>query len=155
MKVLILHVTVAALLPLTLAAGSSVAETALVPMPPASIAAMSHAAVERPYTYTLRNPEQQAAYNAWKLSLVAVAASQALDAVSSYGLRELNPVLADGSGRFGMRATGIKVSATAAILAAQYWLLKTHPNKARKMALLNLVGAGVTSAFAAHNFSIR
>ena len=155
MKVLILPVTLAALLPLMFAAESPAAETSLVPMPPTSIAALSQAAVERPYTYTLRTPEQQAAYNAWKLSLVAVAASQALDAVSSYGLRELNPVLADGSGRFGMKATGVKLSTTAAIVAVQYWILKSHPGKARRMALLNLVGAGVTSGFAAHNFSIR
>src|SRR5437016_1229316 len=123
MKVLTLITLSAAIMPLTLAAESASAETSLVPLPETSIAALSRSAVERPVTYTLRTPEQQAAYNAWKRSLIAVASSQALDVVSSYGMREMNPLLADGSGRFGMKAAGIKVSTTAAILAAQYWMV--------------------------------
>ncbi len=135
------------------------ADTTLVPMPETSVAALSRAALlsagERPHTYTLRTPEQQAAYNAWKISLLAVASSQALDVVSSYGMREVNPLLADATGRFGMKATGIKLGTTAGILAAQYWMVNRRPNRARRMALLNFTGAALTSAFAAHNFSIR
>src|SRR5258707_7551789 len=104
MKVLTLPITIAAvLMPLALrAADMSVAEASLVPMPETSVAALSRAAVERPRTYYLRTPDQQAGYNAWKRSLVVVAASQALDVASSYGMREVNPLLADGSGRFAM-----------------------------------------------------
>src|SRR5437016_4603175 len=147
MKVLTLITLSAAMLPLTLAAEPAASETFLIPMPETSIAGLSRAAVERPYTYTLRTPEQQAAYNAWKISLLAVASSQALDVVSSYGMREMNPLLADGTGRFGMKATGIKLSTTAAILAAQYWMVNRRPSRARRMALLNFAGAALTSAF--------
>jgi len=127
------------------------ADTSLIPAPE-SFAAIS---VGHPHTYTLRTPQQQAAYNAWKYSVVAVAASQALDVASSWSMREVNPLLANSEGRFGMKAAGIKFGTTGAILAAQYWVLKTHPNKARKMAVLNWAGTALTSALAAHNFSIR
>ena len=124
-------------------------------MPETSLPALTRTATERPPTYYLRTPEQQAAYNAWKRSVAIVAASQVLDVTSSYGMRELNPLLADSSQRFGMKAAGIKLGASAAILAAQYWMVKTHPGKARRMTILNYAGAALTSAFAAHNFSIR
>jgi hypothetical protein len=150
-----LALQIALLLPGALAAEPSAAEAALVPLPPTSMAALSQGALERPHSYTLRTPEQQAAYTAWKWSLVAVASSQALDIVSSYNMREVNPLLQDGSGRFGMKATSIKLSVTAAVLAGQYWMLNRHPARARKMALLNFAAAALTSAFAAHNFSIR
>ena len=127
------------------------AETSLIPAPE-SFAAIS---VERPQTYTLRTPQEQKAYNAWKYSVAAVAVSQALDVTSSWSMREVNPLLANGEGRFGMKAAGIKLGTTGAILAAQYWVLKTHPGRARRIAVLNWAGTALTSAFAAHNFSIR
>src|SRR6266852_2158509 len=119
MQVLNLKISfVLAVLPWTFATNVSAAETSattsLVPMPETSIAAASRAAVERPHTYYLRTPEQQAAYGAWKRSVIAMASSQALDVVSSYGMREMNPLLADGTGRFGMKGAGIKLGATAA-----------------------------------------
>ena len=40
----------------------------------------------------------------WAISLAPLLGSEALDSASSYGLRELNPVLAQQDGRFGMKA---------------------------------------------------
>src|ERR1700676_884249 len=54
-------------------------------------------------------------YRRWKISLAPVLASQAVDVASSYGMRELNTVLAGPDGRFGARAAGIKLSATAGL----------------------------------------
>ncbi len=38
------------------------------------------------------------ATRSWKISLIPLVASQGLDASSSWGMRELNPVLADRNG---------------------------------------------------------
>jgi hypothetical protein len=94
-------------------------------------------------------------YQAWKLSLAPVAASQVFDAASSHGMRELNPLLASQDGRFGMQAAGIKFGATAAILGLEYWLVKKHPGSARILSKLNWTSAAVTTGFAFHNFAIR
>jgi len=91
----------------------------------------------------------------WKWSLATVLASQALDAASSYGMRELNPVLASSDGRFGMQSTAIKLGVTGALLGVEYWIVKVHPRSARVFTKLNWAAAGVTFGVAAHNYSIR
>jgi hypothetical protein len=141
--------------PCILASDLAAPAQAAVPLPETSLAKMSQAAFERPHTYYLRTAQQQAAYNAWKISAVAVASSQVLDVASSYHMREMNPLLANSTGQFGARAAGIKLGVTSAILAAQYWRLRTHPERARRMTILNWAAAALTTSFAAHNFAIR
>ena len=92
---------------------------------------------------------------AWKRSLLAVAASQALDVASSYGLRELNPLLASSDGRFGGKAMSIKLGATGAIVALEYVLVKKYPKSARIFSKLNWASSVVTTGFAIHNYAIR
>ena len=91
----------------------------------------------------------------WKLSLIPLIASQTLDVTSSYGLRELNPLLASSNGQFGAKAAGIKIGATAGIVALEYLIVKAHPGARNIFSKLNWSGAVVTSAFAVHNYSIR
>jgi uncharacterized iron-regulated membrane protein len=61
----------------------------------------------------------RASFKTWKLSLAPVFASQTLDVASSYGMRELNPMLAGPDGRFGAQGAGIKLGATAAIVGVE------------------------------------
>ncbi len=82
-------------------------------------------------------------------------ASAALDVCSSYGMRELNPVLAGSDGRFGMQSTSIKLGVTGALLGAEYLIVRTHPGSARVFTKLNWAAAAVTFGVAAHNYSIR
>src|SRR5579863_3178650 len=91
----------------------------------------------------------------WKWSIAPVLASQALDATSSWGLRELNPVLSGSDGRFGMQSTAIKLGVTGALLGVEYLLVKAHPASARVFTKLNWAAAGVTFGVAAHNYAIR
>src|SRR5262249_20024560 len=84
---------------LLLAAASVRAET-LIPPPSQSIESMAH-------------------LGAWKRSLMPFAASQALDVASSWGMRERNPLLAGGDGRFGAKAAGVKIGAAAAIVGVE------------------------------------
>jgi hypothetical protein len=102
-----------------------------------------------------RRTADQAAYRAWKFSLAPVIASQVLDVVSSYGMRELNPMLAGPDGRFGARGTGIKLGANAAILGIEYLIVRKHPRAARMFSRTNWSVSIVTTGFAAHNFAIR
>jgi hypothetical protein len=102
-----------------------------------------------------RRAAQQASYRTWKISLAPVVASQALDVASSYGMRELNPVLAGPDGRFGARGAGIKLSATAGLLGIEYLIVRKYPRSASVFSKINWSASAMTTGFAAHNFSIR
>jgi len=95
------------------------------------------------------------AQKAWKRSLLPLMASQSLDAVSSYGMRELNPVLADSHGAFGMRATTMKFGVVGAFVGVEYLIARKHPGAARVFSKLNWTAAGITTGVAVHNFAIR
>ncbi len=91
----------------------------------------------------------------WAISLAPLFASQALDAASSYGMRELNPVLAGSNGGFGMKATGIKFGVVGALVGAEYFIVKKHSTAAKFFTILNWVTAGATTGLAVHNFGLR
>ena len=93
--------------------------------------------------------------SAWKRSLIPLVASQGLDAASSWGMRELNPLLADPNGAFGGKAVMVKFGATAALIGIEYLLVKKFPRSARVFSKMNWAGAVVTTGLAVHNYSIR
>lgn len=82
-------------------------------------------------------------------------AAQGLDIASSYGMRELNPLLAGPDGRFGAKATGIKVGTAAAVVGIEWLIVKKWPGAARAFSKLNWGSAALTGAVAAHNYSIK
>lgn len=91
----------------------------------------------------------------WKISLAPLVASQALDVASSYGMRELNPVLAGEDGRFGAKAAAMKLGLTGALMGVEYLIVKAHPGAAKVFTKINWSGAALTTGFAAHNFAIK
>lgn len=99
--------------------------------------------------------QRAAALRTWKHSLVPLAASQALDIASSYGMRELNPMLAGSDGRFGMKATTIKIGTAAAAVGVEYLIVKKWPSSARTLAKLNWASSILTGSFAVHNYAIK
>jgi hypothetical protein len=100
--------------------------------------------------------EQTAAtMRSWKRSLIPMVATQGLDIVSSYGMRELNPLLAGDDGRFGGKAAGIKIGTTAAVVGIEYLIVKKWPGAARMFSKLNWGSSALTGAIAAHNFAIK
>lgn len=107
------------------------------------------------YTHPQIKTERRPVPASWKWSLAPLAASQALDATSSYGMRELNPALASADGRFGAKAVALKLSVTGALVGVEYLVVKIHPGAARFFTSINWSGAALTTGFAAHNFSIR
>lgn len=102
-----------------------------------------------------RSARDERAVQAWKRSLIPVVASQGLDVASSWGMRELNPMLAGSSGRFGGRAVAIKGGAVAGIVGLEYLIVKKWPGAARVLSKLNWSSSVLTSAFAVHNFAIK
>jgi len=91
----------------------------------------------------------------WAISLAPLFASQALDAASSYGMRELNPVLAGSNGGFGMKATTIKFGVIGALAGAEYLIVRKHPASAKLFTIVNWVTAGGTTGLAVHNFGLH
>lgn len=98
---------------------------------------------------------QRSAMKAWEISLVPLVSSQALDAASSYGMRELNPLLASSNGGFETKATSIKLGFTAAIVGVEYLLVRKYPRSTRVISKLNWTSGIVTTGFAVHNFAIK
>jgi hypothetical protein len=91
----------------------------------------------------------------WAISLAPLFASQALDAASSYGMRELNPLLAGSNGGFGMKATTIKFGVIGALAGAEYLIVRKHPASAKFFTIVNWVTAGGTTGVAVHNFGLH
>lgn len=91
----------------------------------------------------------------WKLSLIPLAGSQVLDVSSSWGMRELNPVLAGNDGRFGAQAAAVKLGVAGAFVGVQYLVVRKFPRTSRVFSKINWAGAALTSSFAVHNYAIR
>ena len=96
-----------------------------------------------------------AALKSWKISLVPLIGSQALDTASSYGMRELNPLLAGPNGGFETKAVSIKLGVTAAVVGVEYLIVRRFPRSARTISKLNWTTGIVTTGFAVHNYAIK
>lgn len=104
---------------------------------------------------SVEDSAQAAALKSWKVSLIPLVAGQGLDAASSYGMRELNPLLASSNGGFEMKATSIKLGATAAAVGIESLIVRKYPRSARILSKLNWATGIVTSGFAVHNYAIK
>jgi hypothetical protein len=104
---------------------------------------------------SIEDTTRTAAFRAWKISLVPFVASQALDVFSSYGMRELNPLLASANGGFEMKGAAIKLGVIGAVAGAEYLIVRKYPRSARVISRLNWTTGIVTTGFAVHNFAIK
>lgn len=91
----------------------------------------------------------------WAISLVPLLASEGLDAASSYGMRELNPLLAGSDGGFGTKATAIKFGVIGTLAGAEYLVIRSHPASAKFFTIVNWVTAGATTGLAVHNYRLH
>lgn len=90
----------------------------------------------------------------WAISLAPLLVSESLDAASSYGLRELNPMLAQPDGRFGMKAAGIKFGVVGGLIGVEYLLVRKYPRSAKFFTVINWTTAGATTGLAIHNYTL-
>ncbi len=89
----------------------------------------------------------------WKYSAVAMVAATSLDAASSYGLYERNPVLRSPGATFGARGSLIKLGIAGASLGLQY-AFRHHPGALKRAAVLNFIQAGVYAGAGAYNLGV-
>lgn len=89
----------------------------------------------------------------WIVSSLALLAATSLDAGSSWGKYEANPLLRSSDGRFGARGVSIKFAMAGAALAPQFLLHRNH-TATRLFTVVNFAQAGMYSGIAIHNFGI-
>lgn len=119
------------------------------------MSAAASCASDLPMIPAAREPVAKSALRAWKISLAPLIASQTLDATSSYGMRELNPLLASANGGFEMKATTIKLGVTGALVGVEYLIVRKYPRSAQVISKLNWTTGIVTTGFAVHNYAIK
>ena len=120
------------------------------------MSALAVCASELPVAHeSIDDTARAAAFRAWKISLAPLVASQALDVSSSYGMRELNPLLASANGGFEMKGAAIKLGVTGAVVGAEYLIVRKYPRSARVISRLNWTSGIVTTGFAIHNYAIK
>ena len=107
-------------------------------------------------------PSSAASSKSWKkrwiLTAVALTAAHVLDAHSSRGRLEANPLLRGPQQRFSMgKAVVVKSAAAGGLLLAQAILSRKLPRRRlyKPFTYMNLVAGGVTTATATRNYIVR
>ena len=90
----------------------------------------------------------------WIVSMFAAATASGLDAATSWGKTEGNPLLASSNRTFGPKGVSIKAGILTAVLLPQI-LLRKHDDLKGIFTMGNLVDAAIFSGTAVHNLGIR
>ena len=90
----------------------------------------------------------------WKISIATMLASTVLDAGSSMGKHEANPLLRSSDGTFGSKGIAIKASLAGLTLAPQIGLRKRHDLR-KAFTIANFIDTGIFTAVSAHNMGIK
>ena len=87
----------------------------------------------------------------WSISVGFVIGTSALDAISSRGMVEQNPLM--GRGPFGARQEAMKGATVGALIAGEYLFLRKHPSMTKAATAANWVYGGTTMILGpAHNW---
>ena len=94
--------------------------------------------------------------NLWRVSVVALAAANVMDADSSWGKHELNPNLSGNNGRFGRDGALLKLGIVGGMFVVESLILRRRSSAKfyRGLALINFGSASVTGAIAIRNFGV-
>jgi len=92
--------------------------------------------------------------NLFAISVVTLLAATAADFATSWGRRELNPMLNGGGAMFGGHAAAVKAGTVGVSLTLQWLTLRHNPNAYRGLAYTNFAVAGAMGGVAAHNASL-
>ena len=92
----------------------------------------------------------------WIVSAVGLTAAHVLDAFSSRGAPELNPLMRNAQGRFSVgRAFAWKSAAAGSILGVEALLIRRNPETAKSAAIVNFVAAGAVAGVAFRNTRVE
>lgn len=89
----------------------------------------------------------------WNVSVSFVMGAQVLDAASSRGAYELNPLL--GRGPFGSRQVMTKGAIVGSLILSEWLVMRKRPETRRAWAYTNYAIAGATTGIAVRNWRIR
>jgi hypothetical protein len=92
----------------------------------------------------------------WRVSIAAVATANAIDIHSSWGKRELNPVLAGTSGSFGGRGALIKLGLQGGWIGIEYLITRRHRSGKvfRALSAINFGASAALAGVAIRNYTI-
>lgn len=88
----------------------------------------------------------------WKISAFVLGGATALDAASSWGRPELNPLLSGPNGRFGSQGIALKSGLAAGTIGIQYFLLRKRPAAQKYAVVSNFAISGFLGVAAASNY---
>jgi len=91
----------------------------------------------------------------WVAGVAALAVANAVDAHSSWGRLEANPMLRSRNGTFGARAVALKGGFIAGLVAVEHLLIRRRPGIAGGCIAGNFAAAGVIGAAAAYNYRVE
>jgi hypothetical protein len=100
---------------------------------------------------------QPPAKDVWRVSVAALTVANVLDTQSSWGKRELNPVLANSNGRFGRESALLKLGLQGGFLGVEYLITRRHNANSKMYRALSVINFGAAAAIgsvAAHNYTI-
>jgi len=87
----------------------------------------------------------------WNISVAFFAGAQAMDAVSSRGGIESNPVL--GRGQFGASQAAIKAGIAGGVILSEWMILRRHPDTRRLWTWANYGAGTAVAAVAVRNWN--
>lgn len=87
----------------------------------------------------------------WRISAAVLGAITIADIQSSYGRREMNPLLQSQNGRFGSRGIALKSALVGGGLTAQWLMLRKHPDASGYAAAVNFAATAATGAVVIRN----
>lgn len=90
----------------------------------------------------------------WRISVAALLAGTAMDAATSMGKYESNPLLRSADGKFGMKGIAIKGGLAGLIVGPQI-AFRDRRELRSKFAIINFLEAGFFGGLAIHNAGIR
>ena len=91
----------------------------------------------------------------WKWSVAALAVTHAADCHSSYGMREMNPLLRGAGNRFDAGSVALKAGVVGALVLGQKLFLPGRKGNRKRWAALNFSMAATTGGFAVRNYYVR
>jgi hypothetical protein len=89
----------------------------------------------------------------WRASMAAFATATALDAATSVGKYESNPLLRSADGKFGMKGMAIKGGLAGVVLVPQI-AFRNHRELHSKFAIINFAETAFFAGLAIHNMGI-
>lgn len=101
-------------------------------------------------------PNPKTGINFWRVSVAALATTNAMDVQSSWGKHELNSTLASSNGTFGAQGALIKLGLQGGLVGIEYLIARRHPS-ARMYRALGIINFGAAAGFAGaavHNYGI-